>query len=336
MMSNSSIINFKAGDWVEPVDLKVLVLEDDRDDELLISRTLKSISSYNFDISVAETLKEAKDLIRKNYFHVAFIDYVIEDDYGIDIIPALITANPQCIPVLLSGQITPEVHRRALEVGVLASLSKDGLSGSQLETTLRQAFHSQHQKTQKDTNQPKQKWLRLDPAMAPPEQQETSTSSTTFNLQTATMEALKNLSAYDAVSDIFMLGQHSIMDMEVIGSKDAFQNSLTTFISCLKGSLPHETILVAVFESTALTNDLVLLCDGLDKFDLSKIESGGQHDIMFSSQELLASCDSSLKLGSTDYEGNAEIVRLSIAKPENDAKNYAASEAGCPSSQLIN
>ncbi len=343
--------------WDEPKNLKILIIEDNESDRLLISRSLKSITSYSFDVSVAHSLSEAKAFIQQERFHVALIDYLVEADFGTDIIPLLADQNPTCVPILLSGQITPEVHRRALEVGILASLSKDSLSGSQLEATIRQVLHTHrnhragtsandapsrgaefpaalennsndmlsaggNDKNLGSAHLPKPVVVNADLDNASSvdfssKEIAPAAKGQTFNLQTVVLAALREMSLVDSVSDVFLLSQLSTLDMEVRGDADAFCKALSKFFAEIQAALPKGNILMTVFEPSELSNDIILICQELHDLGDISIDATSQHGVMLSAQQLLSVCDASIKFGNVGQDGRVEIVRVSLSKASN-------------------
>ncbi len=123
--------------------IRALIVEDEPADAKLIERVLDRLESYRVSSSVVGDLKSAQAAAARERFDVAFIDYDLGGHCGVDLVPQLAQSG-SCVSVLLTGQLTPAVHERALAAGVLASLSKDRLDVSAVEVAMRQALRMRH------------------------------------------------------------------------------------------------------------------------------------------------------------------------------------------------
>ena len=124
--------------------LKVLVVEDEPADFVLIERSLRRMEGYKVKIKLATDLPAARLAADRHKFDAALIDYSVCGDCGLDVVPQLMTREHKCAPILLTGQFTQAVHRHAMSAGVVASLPKDRLDHVLLGTAISHALQNRH------------------------------------------------------------------------------------------------------------------------------------------------------------------------------------------------
>lgn len=140
----ATILGSSQAPWVEPEELKILVVEDDKDDAYFISRTITEVGGFDIEAVFASNVEDALKIAEFETFDAALIDFLVGGECGPDLIPRLRNRVPKCAMLLLTGQLTPSVHHHALNSGAVASLSKDELTAWRLEVALRHALHATH------------------------------------------------------------------------------------------------------------------------------------------------------------------------------------------------
>jgi DNA-binding NtrC family response regulator len=101
---------------------KILIV----DDEPKFSRQMKSFfTRKGFKVDTAATGSSALELARQNPPEVLIIDWVLKDTLnGLDVVLQLKQDNPNLAAVLISGYPSPEMEKRAQEIGRVTFISK--------------------------------------------------------------------------------------------------------------------------------------------------------------------------------------------------------------------
>ncbi|MEQ8825431.1 MAG: response regulator [Filomicrobium sp.] len=140
---------------VEPEHLRILVVEDEPADRLLIERTLNKVKGFFTYVAYASDLETARQIMYDVPFDVALLDFMVVGECGAELIPELTERNPKCAPILVTGQLSPATHHHAILMGAVASLPKDKLDPLLLEVTIRHAvltcLRSQASKSAEDS-----------------------------------------------------------------------------------------------------------------------------------------------------------------------------------------
>ena len=95
------------------VPIRLLLVEDNPSDSLLLQRTLDSEYPGQYAATVTETLSEAKSLLVHQVFDVVLLDLSLPDSEGLGTIGQIAAAAPSSPIVVLTGvadeKIVPEV-----------------------------------------------------------------------------------------------------------------------------------------------------------------------------------------------------------------------------------
>lgn len=116
--------------------VRCLVIDDSETDCILIRRHLKRSTRWRFDITIANSIEGAIDLIRREQFDVAMVDYFLGADYGTRFIETAGGRNAPFPIILLTGLGAPRIDETALAAGASDYLEKQGLSTEMLERTI--------------------------------------------------------------------------------------------------------------------------------------------------------------------------------------------------------
>lgn len=134
-------------DDVEPWQLEVLVLDDDRRDRDWIGDLLCNLTEFSAKVTFAKTIAEARHCIATGAFDLGLIDYELPDGRGDAVVKELGRALPGCATILISSHIMAEVSLFGMRAGANGAISKDDLNPELLETTIR--FALAHQRRRK-------------------------------------------------------------------------------------------------------------------------------------------------------------------------------------------
>ncbi|WP_301922696.1 response regulator, partial [Ferruginibacter sp.] len=83
--------------------VKILIVEDDEDDFLLISNYFKNITVWNFDVNWVQRYSNALDELCNNNYTLCFCDYSLGAKNGIDLIKDAVAKNMVTPIILLTG-----------------------------------------------------------------------------------------------------------------------------------------------------------------------------------------------------------------------------------------
>ncbi|MBR9989913.1 MAG: PAS domain S-box protein [Gemmatimonadetes bacterium] len=121
---------------------RVLLVEDDPEDRLLIEDILADIQQWRADVVWARSFDEGVRLAATGGFDIALIDYRLGVHRGVELlsVPAVQSTN---LPVIiLTGQPAPEIDDAAMAAGAEDFLSKRELDAAQLERAIRYAIET--------------------------------------------------------------------------------------------------------------------------------------------------------------------------------------------------
>lgn len=119
--------------------VRVLMVDDDYEDFILVERLLKSCSR-RYRVFHIETVEEAEEAVRKGDHDIALIDNHINDSSGLELIRTMRANDAQVPLILLTGSADPTIDLTALEAGAVDYIDKKDLSSRVLERSIRYAY----------------------------------------------------------------------------------------------------------------------------------------------------------------------------------------------------
>lgn len=117
--------------------LRILVVEDDEDDFLLINDYLKKLPSWQCEVKWIYRYEDAVKELCKNSYTLCFSDYRLGARNGIDLIRDIQAGNCQTPVILLTGRGNYEIDIEATKAGAFDYLIKADLDLDKLERTIR-------------------------------------------------------------------------------------------------------------------------------------------------------------------------------------------------------
>jgi PAS domain S-box-containing protein len=119
--------------------LKVLLIEDDEDDYILVRKLLSQIGSARYEIDWVQTYADAIEATAKGKHDVCLVDYRLGERNGIEILEA-IRGRGDCTPaIFLTGHPNFDVDMEAMKAGADDYLVKGQISADLLERSIRYA-----------------------------------------------------------------------------------------------------------------------------------------------------------------------------------------------------
>jgi DNA-binding NarL/FixJ family response regulator len=116
-------------------ELKILLVDDDEVDRILVRRYLKK-STLKVDISEAHTAEQALNALRNEAYDCALLDYRLPDGDGLSILRALHEAQIDTPVIVLTGMEDQNLISDLRNAGAVDCLSKNTLSTDALHHCL--------------------------------------------------------------------------------------------------------------------------------------------------------------------------------------------------------
>jgi len=139
--------------------LKILIIDDNAADAAILKRFFGKINQWELEINVSHSGAEALSVNQAFNADIIFVDYLLVDESGIDVIERFIPVFSNCYFILLTGYGNEMVVTRAFRAGATDYLNKDELSPDSLERTLRHIV--QKKETEQKLKQTETKLKRI-------------------------------------------------------------------------------------------------------------------------------------------------------------------------------
>ena len=131
------------------VPLRVLVVDDDQEDFLILRDLLADYPQGRFDMEWAGTLAAGAAALRAGSHDVYLVDYQLGPDNGLDLVRLAVAEQSAHRPVImLTGHGSPDVDREALAAGASDYLVKGSIDAEKLARSLRYAAERARQMQQ--------------------------------------------------------------------------------------------------------------------------------------------------------------------------------------------
>ena len=134
--------------------IKILLVDDDEDDYVIISDTLSQIKNQDFDFFWAAGFRESRDMIQEGEY-----DICLGEINGIELMREFKEQGIEIPVIILTGQGDHDVDVRAMEEGAVDYLEKAELEGVQLERAIRYAIRNAKMLKALRHSQEKLSWL---------------------------------------------------------------------------------------------------------------------------------------------------------------------------------
>lgn len=117
--------------------LRILVVEDDEDDFVLINDYFKNIKAWKFDVKWVQQYANAVDELCNNQYTICFCDYRLGAKNGVELIRDVLSKNASIPIILLTGKGNYNIDIEATKAGAFDYLIKADLDEDKLERTIR-------------------------------------------------------------------------------------------------------------------------------------------------------------------------------------------------------
>src|SRR5918998_6251556 len=128
---------------MQTATIKILLVEDNPGDALLVRVLLEEGGTDKFDVKDVGRLGEAIERLVEEDFSVVLLDLSLPDSQGLDTVEQVRTAAPRALIVVLSGLDDEETALQALQSGAQDYLVKGQGDGNLIARTIRYAIERQ-------------------------------------------------------------------------------------------------------------------------------------------------------------------------------------------------
>jgi PAS domain S-box-containing protein len=119
---------------------RILIIDDDKDDFLIISDFIKHIPNNKFTIDWCYNYQQAEDHIKNRTHDLYFVDYRLGAKTGLDLLRFAASIQCQEPIVLLTGKGSQDIDIKAMQTGATDYLIKAELNTEKLERCIRYAL----------------------------------------------------------------------------------------------------------------------------------------------------------------------------------------------------
>lgn len=123
--------------------IRVLLIDDDEDEYVIIRELLTEISYTRFEISWAGSYAKADEMIINSRYDVCLVDYLLGEKNGLELIRNFKKSGIDIPFILLTGKGDHTLDLKAMLEGAVDYLEKDRMQSSHLDRSIRYAVQNQ-------------------------------------------------------------------------------------------------------------------------------------------------------------------------------------------------
>lgn len=120
--------------------IKVLLVEDDAGDHLIIKDLLEDSHNFNYTVHWSKNYTEAMEVISQESFDVALVDFRLGHESGLDLLTSIKKEQAKLPVILLTGIGDTRVDLAAMQIGAADFLMKGSIDTKILERSIRYAI----------------------------------------------------------------------------------------------------------------------------------------------------------------------------------------------------
>lgn len=122
--------------------IKVLLIDDDEDDYVIVRETLSEIRNSVFEVFWAAGYRQAKEMIEEREYDICLMDYRLGETNGIELMREFIAQGVEIPIIILTGHGDHDSDLQAMQEGAVDYLEKGDLESVQLERAIRYAIRN--------------------------------------------------------------------------------------------------------------------------------------------------------------------------------------------------
>jgi len=121
--------------------IRVLLVDDDQDDYLMLKDLLRQVQDQRFQLEWASSYEMGKWELFKKKFQICFLDYRLGGKTGLNLLEEVVAGDCKMPIILLTGCGEHEVDLEAMKIGAADYLIKDQITPTLLERSIRYSIH---------------------------------------------------------------------------------------------------------------------------------------------------------------------------------------------------
>jgi DNA-binding NtrC family response regulator len=122
---------------IKPTHLKVLLVEDDSNDQIMITRALDRCCAFDgITVTSVFAVDTARSALAVEDFDVIISDFLLHGECGAELFRTPDIGEGEIATILVTGIPTPEVRAYAMQAGAMICLGKDELTSEVLDEAL--------------------------------------------------------------------------------------------------------------------------------------------------------------------------------------------------------
>ncbi len=142
--------------------IRVLIIEDDREDYMLAKHYLKEIDPDKYEVAWGSAYEKAMQVIANQTHDVYLVDYNLGNNNGVDLVRQATNSGILKPFIFLTGMDDLSVDEKALEAGAVDFLIKHKINKEILERSIRYAMHQKMiEKELQESNNTKNKLFSI-------------------------------------------------------------------------------------------------------------------------------------------------------------------------------
>lgn len=123
---------------MDDLKIRILYVEDNPDDQLILKRSLKEKMPSSFDLMTVDTGTKGLQKIEKENFDLLLLDYRLPDMTGIEFVQELKKRNIKTPIILLTGKGSENVAVEAMKLGVRDYIIKEDIGSQRLVESIKE------------------------------------------------------------------------------------------------------------------------------------------------------------------------------------------------------
>jgi signal transduction histidine kinase len=127
--------------------VKVLLIDDDEDDAVLIRDWLAEIETASFTVDWVQTYQAALEAVEDGPHDVYLVDYRLGEHTGLEILRKIMKREDKAPAIMLTGVGSRNIDEEAMRIGAADYLVKTHLNADLLERSIRYALKHKHVET---------------------------------------------------------------------------------------------------------------------------------------------------------------------------------------------
>lgn len=128
--------------------LRILMVDDDKDDYILTQDLLSEIEDFKYDLEWVSTYDKALEVMENNTYDICLLDYQLGRRNGMELLREMIEKGCATPIIFMTGQGDHKVDMEAMKAGASDYLPKGEINASLLGRSIRYALERQKAKEQ--------------------------------------------------------------------------------------------------------------------------------------------------------------------------------------------